>query len=123
MKGYQSGASHLPNGAGELSDENAEAVGELIAFGAKGHGQFGPFVFTRFVHDRERINLSMSKGVSQLLKDLEEWRVVQHRVEGNGPWSLANTNRRKFCLVSKTRVDGLREGDFGLKGCGKLSVL
>ncbi|MBL90402.1 MAG: hypothetical protein CMH56_01130 [Myxococcales bacterium] len=103
MKGYQSGASYLPNGSGELSDEEiraAEAVGELIAFWGfkKGHGQIWTVLYLRDLPmtAKEIQNaFSMSKGgVSQLLKDLEEWRVVQrHSVEGQRAMVFsANTN-------------------------------
>ena len=103
MKGYQPGASFVFSGAGELSDEEiraAEAVGELIAFWGfkKGHGQIWTVLYLRDLpmtaKDIQNA-FSMSKGgVSQLLKDLEEWRVVQRqRVEGQRAMVFsANTN-------------------------------
>ena len=88
MKGYQTSNHIDPVGLSGLSPEEsqvAEAVGELIAFWGfkKGHGQIWTLLFlrdTQLTAKEIQEAFSLSKGgVSQLLKDLEEWRVVKRQ--------------------------------------------
>ena len=88
MRGYQTSNHIDPAGLAGLSPEEsqvAEAVGELIAFWGfkKGHGQIWTLLFLRDAHltakeIQEAFSLSKG-GVSQLLKDLEEWQVVKRQ--------------------------------------------
>ena len=88
MRGYQTSSHIDPAGLAGLSPEEsqvAEAVGELIAFWGfkKGHGQIWTLLFlrdTELTAKEIQEAFSLSKGgVSQLLKDLEEWRVVKRQ--------------------------------------------
>ena len=88
MRGYQTSSHIDPAGLAGLSPEEsqvAEAVGELIAFWGfkKRHGQIWTLLFlrdTELTAKEIQDAFSLSKGgVSQLLKDLEEWRVVKRQ--------------------------------------------
>ena len=103
MRGYQTSNHIDPVGLAGLSPEEsqvAEAVGELIAFWGfkKGHGQIWTLLYLRdaqLTAKEIQDAFSLSKGgVSQLLKDLEEWRVVKRlSVEGKRAMVFAaNTN-------------------------------
>ena len=103
VKGYQkSEVSPFPEQDEVTSEElrAAEAVGDLIAFWGfkKGHGQIWTLLYLRdasmSAKDIQNAFALSKGGVSQLLKDLEQWRVVRReRIPGQrATVYVANTN-------------------------------